>query len=165
MTYESSPLFILGVVFVVDIGEEVMNIMELAIQVFEPCCAICMVCILCNVQMLKLVENHSFKLGICRSNVLKRLIDLNGHGLWIIFSLIYSTCVRFMIIGSNFNVCSLLSFNQSCVAYLGESHLVHIECGNMVQQANGLFKLSLHINTKMLNQLGDENHIWKLEIS
>jgi len=98
----------LGVVSVIYIGEEVMNIMELVIQVLEPYCEVCKMCILCHVQILKLVENHPPKLRICRSSVLKRLINLNGHGLWIIFS--------------------------------------------------------FHINTKMHNELGDEKHIWKLEI-
>jgi len=159
LTYEPSSSLILGVVSVVDIREEVMNIVELVIQVLKPCCAICMVCILCHVQILKLIENHPFKLGMCRSSVLKRLININGQRLWIIFSLICFTCVGFMVIFSTLNVCSLLSFNQPCVAYLAESHYVHIECGNMVQQASGILKLSFHINTKMLNEIGDENHI------
>jgi len=79
MTYELSLSLIPGVVFVVDIGQEFMNIMELVIQVLEPCCAICMMCILCHVQILKLVENHPLKVGICRSSVLRRMINLNGH--------------------------------------------------------------------------------------
>jgi len=42
MTYEPFHSLIPKVVFVVDIVEEVMNIMQLVIQVLEPCCAICM---------------------------------------------------------------------------------------------------------------------------
>jgi len=91
MTYESSPSLIPRVVSIVDIGEEVMNIMQMIIKVLKTCCAIYMMCILCHVQILKLVENHPLKLGICRSSVIKRLINLSGHGLSIIFSLICST--------------------------------------------------------------------------
>jgi len=49
MIYEPSPSLIPGVVSVVDIGEEVMNVVQLIIQVLEPCCAVCMMCILCHV--------------------------------------------------------------------------------------------------------------------
>jgi len=124
MTYELSPSLIPRVASIVDIEEEVMNIMELVIQVLK------LMYILCHVQILKLIENHPLKLGICRSSFLRRLINLNGHGLWIIFSLVSSTCVGFMVICTNFNICTLISFNQPCVAYLGESHFVHIDCGN-----------------------------------
>jgi len=58
MTYEPSSSVIPRVFFVVDIGEEVMNIIQLVIQVLEPCCAINMVCILCHGQILELIENH-----------------------------------------------------------------------------------------------------------
>jgi len=53
MTYEPSSSLIPRVVPVVDIGEKVMNIMQLIIQVLEPCCAIRMMCILCHVEVLK----------------------------------------------------------------------------------------------------------------
>jgi len=51
-----------------------MNIIQLVIQVLEPCCAISMMCILSHVEVLKLVENHSLKLGVCRSSILKRVV-------------------------------------------------------------------------------------------
>jgi len=54
MTYKPSTSLIPRVVFVVDIGEKVMNIM-LVIHVLEPCCAISLVCIVCHVEVLKLV--------------------------------------------------------------------------------------------------------------
>jgi len=126
MTYKPSPSLIPRVVFVVDIGEEVMNVMELVIQVLEPCCVVCMMCILSHVEVLKLVENHSLKLGVCRSNILKRVVQLNCHRLWFIFLLVSSTSSHFMIICSNFNICTLTSFNQLSISYLGESHLVYI---------------------------------------
>ena len=128
MTCEPSPSIIPRVVSIVDIGEKVMNIMQLVIQVLEPCCAISMVCNLYHVEILKLVENHSLKLGVCRSNILRRVINLNCHGLWFIFPLVSSTSSRYMVIGSNFNISTMISFNQPSVAYLGESHLVHIPC-------------------------------------
>jgi len=164
MTYEPCPSLIHMVVSIVEIGEEVMNIVDLIIQVLKPYCVVHMVCILWHVQLLKVVENHPLKLGICRSNVLWRMIDLNDHGLrirGIIFTLVSSTCSSLiMIIGSNFNVYDCcFSFNQSCVANLCEFHFVHIECGHMVQQATEVFKFSFHINTKMFNELGHENHI------
>ena len=59
MTYEPSPSLIPKVVSDVDIGEEVMNVMELVIQVLKSCYAVCMMCILSHVEVLKLVENHS----------------------------------------------------------------------------------------------------------
>jgi len=74
MTYEPSHSLIPRVMSVVDIGKEVMNIMQLVIQVLEPCCAVCMMCILCHVEVLKLVQNHSLKLGVCRSSILKRIV-------------------------------------------------------------------------------------------
>jgi len=128
MTYEPPPSPIPRVVFIVDIGEEVMNIMELVIQVLKACCAVHVMCILCHVEVLKLIENHSLKLGVCRSSILKRVIQLNCHWLRFIFLLVSSTSSRFMVICSNFNVCTLISFNYSSVAYLCESHLVHIQC-------------------------------------
>jgi len=69
MTYEPSPSLIPRVVYVVDIGKEVMNIMELVIQVLKPC-AVHVMCILSHVKVLKLVQNHSLKLGVCRSSIL-----------------------------------------------------------------------------------------------
>jgi len=132
MTYEPSPSLIPRIVSIVDIGKEVMNITQLVTQVLEPCCAISMVCILCHLEILKLVDNHSLKLGLCRSNILIRVIKLNYHGLWFIFPLVSSTSSRFMVIGSNFNICTIISFNQRSVSYFGESHLVHVQCGNMM---------------------------------
>jgi len=111
MTYEPSPSLIHRVVSVVDIGEEVMNIMELVIQVLEPCYAVHMLCILSHVEVLKLIENHSLKLGVCRSSILKRVVQLNCHWLRFIFLLVSSTYSRFMIICSTFNVCTLITFN------------------------------------------------------
>jgi len=111
MTYEPHPSLIPRVVSVVDIGEEVMNVMKLVTQVLEPCCAICMMCILSHVEVLKLVENHSLELGVCKSSILRRVIKLNYHWLRFIFLLVSSTSFRFMIICSNFNVCTLISFN------------------------------------------------------
>ena len=111
MTYESSPSLIPGVVYVVDIGGEVMNVMEFVIQVLKPCCAVHVMCILSHVEVLKLVENHSLKLGVSRSSILRRVVQLNCHRLWFIFLLVSSTSSRFMIICSNFIVCTLISFN------------------------------------------------------
>ena len=128
MTYEPSPSLISRVVSVVDIREEVMNIMELVIQVLKPCCAIHVMCMLSHVEVLKLVENHSLKLGVCMSSIIRWIVQLNCHWLRFIFLLVSSTCSRFMIICSNFNVCTLISFNFSSVAYLGEFHPVHIQC-------------------------------------
>jgi len=128
MTCEPSPSFIPRVVSVVDIREEVKNIIQLVIQVLEPCCAIRMVCILCHVEVLKLVENHSLKLGVCRSNILRRVINLNCHRLWFIYPLVSSSSSRFMVICSNLNIRTMISFNQPSVANLGESPLVHIQC-------------------------------------
>jgi len=164
MTYEPCPSLITKVVSVVDIGKEDMNIVELVIQVLGPSCAVCMMCILCHVEILKLVENHSLKLGVCRSSILKRVIKLNCHGLWFIFSLVFSTSSRFMVIGSNFNICTMISFNQPSVSYFGESHLMHVQCGNMIKKTSRLFKLSFHIHNKVLNELGYQHHIWNLEI-
>jgi len=55
MTYEPSPSLIPRVVSGVDTGEEVMNIMELVIQVLKPCCVVHVMCILCHVEVLKLI--------------------------------------------------------------------------------------------------------------
>jgi len=128
MTYEPSPSLIPKVVSVVDIREKVMNIMQLVIQVLEPCCAISMMCILCHVEVLKLIENHSLKLGVCRSSIIMRVIQCNCHLLWFIFLLVSSTSSHFMVICSNFNISTLISFNQLSIANLGESHLMHIQC-------------------------------------
>jgi len=111
MTYEPSPSLIPRVVSVVDIGEKVMNIMQLVIQVLEPCCVVCMMCILSHVEILKLVENHSLKLGVCRSSILMRVINFNCHGMWFIFPLISSISSYFMVIYSNLNINTLIFFN------------------------------------------------------
>ena len=123
MTYEPSPSLIPRVVSIVDIREDVMNIMQLAIQVLEPYCAIGMMCILCHVEVLKLIENHSLKLGICRSSILKRVVQLNCHWLRFMVILVSSISSYFMVICSNFNVNTLISFNQLNVAYLSDFHL------------------------------------------
>ena len=125
MTYEPSLSLILWVVSIVDIEKEVMNIVELVIQVLKPCYAICMVCILCHVQILKLVENCPFKLVICMFSVLKRLIDLNGHGLWIIFSSICSTYAHFMNIWLQLQCLITLE-----VFPLGNFEFAHLDCAH-----------------------------------
>jgi len=132
MTYKPSPSLFPMVVPVVDIAEKVMNIMQLVIQVLEPCYVISMMFSLCHVEVLKLIENHSLKLGVCRSSIPMRIVQLNCHRLWFILLLVSSTSSHFMIICSNFNICTMISFNQQSVAYLGESHLVHIQCRNMI---------------------------------
>jgi len=55
MTYEPSPSLILGVVSIVDIREEVMNIIELIFQILKMSIVVCVMCILWHVQVLKLV--------------------------------------------------------------------------------------------------------------
>jgi len=62
-----------------------MNIMELVIQVLKPCCAMHVMCILSHVEVLKLVENHSLKLGVCMFSILKWIVQLNCHWLRFIF--------------------------------------------------------------------------------
>jgi len=61
-----------------------MNIMELVIQVLKPYCAVCMMCILSHIEILKLIENHSLKLGVCRSSILRKVVQLNCHWLWFV---------------------------------------------------------------------------------
>ena len=123
MTSEPSLSLIPRVVSIVDTGEEVMNIMQLVIQVLEPCCAICMMCILSHIEVLKLIENHSLKLGVCRSSILRRIVQLNCHRLWFIFLLVSSISSRFMIICSNFNVCTLISLTSQVLPPLVNSIL------------------------------------------
>jgi len=48
MTYEPSPSLIPWVVSVVDIGEEVMNIVQLIIQILKLCSALCK-CAFCDI--------------------------------------------------------------------------------------------------------------------
>jgi len=49
MTYETSLSLILGVFFVMEIGEEIMNIVDLIIQLLKHCSVVDIVCILWHV--------------------------------------------------------------------------------------------------------------------
>ena len=64
------PFTCSGIVFIVGIGEEVTDVVDLIIQVLKPCSVVGIMSILWHIQLLKLIENHPFKLWIGKINIL-----------------------------------------------------------------------------------------------
>ena len=61
MILKPSQSTILEVIFLIERAQHIINIMDLVIQVLEPCIAEIVMPILCNIELMKLIQNSPFK--------------------------------------------------------------------------------------------------------